>query len=196
MHCLCPVLGALTLISHRFSCCTSFRISLCICSQVELLLGSHQEKENQDEDEVGVTSRPRLREGVKDALIVGEFKAFMFTKCHFDENQPGGVLTLKFLESVGLFTPRPKSEIRMHIGVIPDKEFRCCLSSLGWHTCKSNLFFGTAIRMGHEGVVRALLRHFDGLDLKSALLAAAMVGNEAIMTSLLTHVQSDLLQFS
>ena len=53
-----------------------------------------------------------------------------------------------------------------------------------------------AIRMGNEGVVRVLLRHFDGLDLKSALLAASMAGNEVIMTSLLTHVSSDFLQFS
>ena len=85
---------------------------------VQLLLGNH---DNEDEGEV--CERPRLREGVKDSLIV-------------------------------------------------------------------------AIRMGNEGVVRVLLRHFDGLDLKSALLAAAMAGNEVIMTSLLTRVSSDFLQFS
>ena len=53
-----------------------------------------------------------------------------------------------------------------------------------------------AIRLGHLGVVRVLLRHFDGLDLKSAILAAAMAGNVPIMTSLLTHISSDFLQFS
>lgn len=134
---------------------------------VQLLLGNHNPADESNQ-------RPRLSDGVKDALIVGTSVTQTTNRWHV------------FVTSATVCLFSRCNSLAATDQQIPSKEI----------TLSFAVFIVEGIRMGHEGVVRSLLWHFDGLDLKSALLAASMAGNEAIMTSLLTHVQSDMLQFS